>query len=608
MLSWRAGCKGSRGGAALGAVVAGPVALVCCICSPADPCLPACMGQPVSCCGTVDACVHMPALLPRCPEPWHQQQIATTCPQARWCSPDLPGCSSPRCRPPSRPSAPPRFAVRENILVVVPQWIYDSEQAGWCQDEAAYGLADTGGEGVGQSGGGALPPPPAAPLLAAPAAGLTLMDEATRLAEPLAMASVPPSRAAPTAGEPPPRPPSRLQRAGSGVPPEPGAGAIVPAAQAHAQPAAAQAAAAAQQAALQAQLEWDDETPTFLDAVRLRLLGCTPGEAQEGLDLARRGAAKRYADWRDDLHYLVVRAARCAGCAVLCWARCAGRAAPGRRRNASGAPGWADRCRRWLALPPPRRDALPRLPPNPHTTPPRHPPQPQHPRTTPTHHHHTLTHRSAAGRLRPHSGRGSRCSGLPVRPPLLRPRDVGLAAPGRAHAALAGLRCPPTLLLGASLQGDQLQGDQLASGPPCLLVPASAVLNLRFTRVCPPGPYHRLGRHPLALVACRAWRRSSACAQTASWCPPRGSPSTGAAPKACALLSFSEASFSLALLGLLRVSPSRRAATLLAMALGCAVAAVALPELCRRLRASVPAGEGPRCWSRLRPLVGQSAP
>ncbi|KAL4420056.1 hypothetical protein ABPG77_007495 [Micractinium sp. CCAP 211/92] len=197
-----------------------------------------------------------------------------------------------------------RFALRENIPVVTSQWIHDSEQAGWCQEEAAYALPNTGGEGGAQAGGGLLPPPPAAPPVAPPPAAVSLMDEATRLAEPLAAANGPPSRAAPAAGEAAPRPPSRLQRAGSSLQPEPSATDL--AVQALVPLGAQQAAAAAHQAALEAQLEWDDDTPTFLDAVRLRLLGCSPAEGQEALDLVRRGAAKRFADWRDDLHYVVV--------------------------------------------------------------------------------------------------------------------------------------------------------------------------------------------------------------------------------------------------------------------------------------------------------------
>ncbi|KAL4440616.1 hypothetical protein ABPG75_003617 [Micractinium tetrahymenae] len=206
-----------------------------------------------------------------------------------------------------------KFASRENIPVVTTKWVEDSERAGWCLDEAAYGLADTGGEGAGQTGGAAPLPPPAAPPAAAPtAAALTLMDEATNLGEPLGMACVPPSCAAPTAGEPAARPPSRLQRAGSAMPPEQCADALALQAQTAAAQQAAAAArqvaqqAAAHQAALEAQLEWDDETSTFLDAVRLRLLGCSPAESQEALALVRQGAAKRFADWRDDLHYIVV--------------------------------------------------------------------------------------------------------------------------------------------------------------------------------------------------------------------------------------------------------------------------------------------------------------
>lgn len=193
--------------------------------------------------------------------------------------------------------------------MVTSQWIHDSEQAGWCQEEAAYALPNAGGEGGAQVGGGLLPPPPAAPPVAPPPAAVSLMDEATRLAEPLAAANGPPSRAAPAAGEAAPRPPSRLQRAGSSLQPEAGAADL--AAQALVPRGAQQAAAAAHQAVLEAQLEWDDDTPTFLDAVRLRLLGCSPAEGQEALDLVRRSAAKRFADWRDDLHYVVVSEREC---------------------------------------------------------------------------------------------------------------------------------------------------------------------------------------------------------------------------------------------------------------------------------------------------------
>jgi hypothetical protein len=77
----------------------------------------------------------------------------------------------------------------------------------------------------------------------------------------------------------------------------------LPAAPAHA---VARQQAAQLEAQLEDQLDWDDDTPTFLDAVRLRLLGCTPLESRECLGLVRQGAAKRYADWRDDINHVVV--------------------------------------------------------------------------------------------------------------------------------------------------------------------------------------------------------------------------------------------------------------------------------------------------------------
>ena len=289
--------------------------------------------------------------------------------------------------------------------MVTTRWVEACLEAGWCQEEAAHGL-DAGAladEGAGQSGGGP-------PLLAAsaggslaaarrPAASLALLDEATTLSDSLVPApsigaGVPPTAAdgwgGPAAAPAPMlRGPSRLQRGGS-------AADVVTAAAAAADPlqqqqqqqqqqAVAQPAAAASQAALDEQLAWDDATPTYLDAVRLRLLGCSAGETEEALGLVRRGAAKRYADWRDDLNHLVVSCR---------WAGRVGNRAARQRASTRQAP-----CRRG---------------PTPRQPPPRVPPH--------------ATHTAGGLRAGPRRGRG--CARLSVGAPRLRGRRPGLAAPG----------------------------------------------------------------------------------------------------------------------------------------------------------------------------------
>ena len=59
--------------------------------------------------------------------------------------------------------------------------------------------------------------------------------------------------------------------------------------------------------------------------MRLRPLGCTPGESLEVLQLVRRSAAKRFSDWRDDLNHVVVSWAWWAGEAAGSWQRGGGR-------------------------------------------------------------------------------------------------------------------------------------------------------------------------------------------------------------------------------------------------------------------------------------------
>lgn len=219
------------------------------------------------------------------------------------------------------------FAIREGITVVVTRWVEESVEAGWCQDEAAYTLGEgpAGGEGAGQSGGrgSTLARHPAGVLKA----GWGQEEETSTLSEPLAPAAscgetfsggVAPSACAPTddglPAQPAPRGPSRLQRTGSVAegtgqgagwagPPMRGSAEVLAAAAA-AQQQQRQVAAAA--AVLEAQLDWDDATPTFLDSVQLRLLGCSAAESREALGLVRQGAAKRFADWNDGLHHLVV--------------------------------------------------------------------------------------------------------------------------------------------------------------------------------------------------------------------------------------------------------------------------------------------------------------
>ena len=260
--------------------------------------------------------------------------------------------------------------------MVTTQWVEDSTQAGWCQEEAPYAVCDeVDGEGAGQSGATAvaatsafadqsLGAVPAAARRFAPAGQL---EEATSLGAPLAPSAsegVAPTVLGGEAGLPP-RAPARLQRVarnlggaaapeglaaeaatcasgdgyapaeerragrGSGQPPrnssrlrpqgqqqlpdvrgsgEPtaAADAAAPAAMAMHPAAIARRAEAEAVAALEAQLEGDDSAPTYLDAVRLRLLGCGVDEHREALGLVREGAAKRFNDWTDDLHHIVV--------------------------------------------------------------------------------------------------------------------------------------------------------------------------------------------------------------------------------------------------------------------------------------------------------------
>ncbi|PSC67627.1 DNA topoisomerase 2-binding 1-A isoform X1 [Micractinium conductrix] len=269
-----------------------------------------------------------------------------------------------------------KFAKREGITVVTTQWVEDSTQAGWCQEEAPYAVCDeVDGEGAGQSGATAvaatsafadqsLGAVPAAARRFAPAGQL---EEATSLGAPLAPSAsegVAPTVLGGEAGLPP-RAPARLQRVasnlggaaapeglaaeaatsasgdgyapaeerragrGSGQPPrnssrlrpqgqqqlpdvrgsgEPtaAADAAAPAAMAMHPAAIARRAEAEAVAALEAQLEGDDSAPTYLDAVRLRLLGCGVDEHREALGLVREGAAKRFNDWTDDLHHIVI--------------------------------------------------------------------------------------------------------------------------------------------------------------------------------------------------------------------------------------------------------------------------------------------------------------
>lgn len=209
--------------------------------------------------------------------------------------------------------------MREGICVVTTRWIDASLEAGWCQDEAPFVLQDDSSaarEGGGQTEDGAagalLPPaaggadPTAAAQGALPTAAL--LDDATMLSAELApagsggwasAAAVEPSAAAPTAAAAaaPARGPSRLQRGtraadvaavqaadeAAAAEEEREGGAVVPGG-AGLQAAAARAPT---QEELDEQLEWDDGTPTFLDAVRLKLLGCTQPEIREALGLVR---------------------------------------------------------------------------------------------------------------------------------------------------------------------------------------------------------------------------------------------------------------------------------------------------------------------------------
>ena len=215
---------------------------------------------------------------------------------------------APHHAPPTPSPADCRFAQREAIPVVTTRWVDASLEAGWCQDEAAFALLDEPREGAGQSGEGgaaaALPLGAAAEAAAARRAPPTalLPDETTILSElaPAGGGGFPPAAVEPSAAAPAARGPSRLQR---------GAGAADIAAAAAAAdeeqegggtlhgalvPHAAAGAAATRmptQEELDEQLEWNDDTPTFLDAVRLKLLGCSQPEMREALGLVRPCAA-----------------------------------------------------------------------------------------------------------------------------------------------------------------------------------------------------------------------------------------------------------------------------------------------------------------------------
>ncbi len=239
-------------------------------------------------------------------------------------------CAQNELSPAALPALPTaaccRFAKTEGITVVTTRWVDASLEAGWCQDEAPFFLVADGGaprEGAGDSAAAALLPlaagvEPAAARRAPPTAAL--LDEATTLSElaPGGSGGVLAAAVEPTAAAPAARGPSRLQRGASAADVAAMRGAADAAAADEEQEggAAAQAAAALQGgAALQAaaaaaaagmptqeeldeQLEWDDDTPTFLDAVRLKLLGCSQAELREALGLVR--AAER-------------------GCTASCW-------------------------------------------------------------------------------------------------------------------------------------------------------------------------------------------------------------------------------------------------------------------------------------------------
>jgi hypothetical protein len=196
------------------------------------------------------------------------------------------------------------FAVENKISTVTTRWVEACVEAGHCQDEAPYATAAAA----------ATPAPACLGAQRQLQPAHSLMDEATSLLAPAGSSdgsAVPPSApAGDGTAAPLRRAPSRLQRGASAgdAPAWPGdAGAPAAAATLPPPPHAQQAAVDA--AELDAQLGWDDSTPPFLDAVRLLPLGCTPGELRECLQLVRAGAAKRFADWRDDLNHLVVRLA-----------------------------------------------------------------------------------------------------------------------------------------------------------------------------------------------------------------------------------------------------------------------------------------------------------
>jgi hypothetical protein len=282
----------------------------------------------------------------------------SACEQREWSI-----CLLPQRQPCGQPCSalpcPPicRFARKEGILTVSTRWVEESLEAGWCQDEAVFEVSDddcggqTGGPGdaAAAAAAAAAAVRRSAPLPAAAAPSALLVEETTRLSDlapdgSMGVPGIPPTEStggdAPPSGLPPPQPlpqqqrgPSRLQHAASlsdaatsrlaaatatqkqkqQQAPDPQhqqyQQLALPAAPAHA---VARRQAAQLEAQLEQQLNWDDGTPTFLDAVRLRLLGCTPLESRKCLGLVRQGAAKRYADWRDDINHVVVSRGRLA--------------------------------------------------------------------------------------------------------------------------------------------------------------------------------------------------------------------------------------------------------------------------------------------------------
>lgn len=185
------------------------------------------------------------------------------------------------------------------------RWVDASLEAGWCQDEAAFALLDEPREGAGQSDGAAalLPLGPAAEAAAARRAPPTalLPDETTILSElaPAGGGGFPPAAVEPSVAAPAARGPSRLQRgagaadiaAAAAADEEQEGGGTLHGALALQAAAGAAATRMPTQEELDEQLEWNDDTPTFLDAVRLKLLGCSQPEMREALGLVRPCAA-----------------------------------------------------------------------------------------------------------------------------------------------------------------------------------------------------------------------------------------------------------------------------------------------------------------------------